>query len=57
MTNNEQLFQIKGQVETVIYRSERDGYTVLELSTEESLVTATGIMPMINSGAVRRHDL
>ena len=50
MTNNEQLFQIKGQVETVIYRSERDGYTVLELSTEESLVTATGIMPMISSG-------
>ena len=50
MTNNEQLFQIKGQIENIIYRSERDGYTVLELSTEESTVTATGIMPLISTG-------
>ena len=50
MTNNEQLFEIKGQVENIIYRSDRDGYTVLELSTEESLVTATGIMPLVSAG-------
>ena len=50
MTNHEQLFQIKGQIENIIYRSERDGYTVLELSTEESTVTATGIMPLISAG-------
>ena len=50
MTNNEQLFQIKGQVENIIYRSERDGYTVLELSTEDSMITATGIMPLVSAG-------
>ena len=50
MTNNEQLFEINGQVESVIYRNEENGYTVLELSGDEALITATGVMPLVNVG-------
>lgn len=50
MTNNEQLFEINGQVESIIYRNEENGYTVLELSGDEALITATGTMPLINVG-------
>ena len=48
--NNEQLYELTGQVETIIYRNDENGYTVLELSGEESMITATGIMPMISAG-------
>ncbi|WP_407383635.1 ATP-dependent RecD-like DNA helicase [Ruminococcus sp.] len=50
MTNNEQLFEINGQVDGIIYRNEQNGYTVLELSTDETLITATGILPLVNAG-------
>ena len=50
MTNNEQLFEINGQVESLIYRNEENGYTVLEISGEEALITATGVMPLVNVG-------
>lgn len=43
------MYQVEGEVETIIYRNEDNGYTVLELSGEESLV-AVGIMPMISVG-------
>lgn len=48
--NNEQLYELTGQVETIIYRNDENGYTVLELSGEESMITATGVMPMISAG-------
>ena len=48
--NSEQLFELSGQVESIIYRNEENGYTVLELSTDEALITANGIMPMVNAG-------
>lgn len=44
-----QLYEVEGEVETVIYRNEENGYTVIELSGDENL-TAVGIMPMINVG-------
>ncbi|MBQ3266107.1 MAG: ATP-dependent RecD-like DNA helicase [Ruminococcus sp.] len=50
MTNHEQLFEINGQVESVIYRNEENGYTVLEISGEEAMITATGIMPQVSTG-------
>ena len=48
--DNEQLFELSGQVETVIYRNEENGYTVLELIGEESMITATGVMPGVSVG-------
>lgn len=50
MTNHEPLFEINGVVENIIYRNEENGYTVLELSGEEALITANGIMPLVNVG-------
>ena len=40
------MYQVEGEVETIIYRNEDNGYTVIELSGDENL-TAVGIMPMI----------
>lgn len=50
MSDNEQLFELTGQVETIIYRNEENGYTVIELAGEESMITATGIMPLVSVG-------
>lgn len=43
------MYQVEGEVETIIYRNEDNGYTVIELSGDENL-TAVGIMPMISVG-------
>ena len=50
MNDNEQLFELTGSVETIIYRNDDNGYTVVELAGEESLITATGVMPLLNVG-------
>lgn len=50
MSENEQLYELTGSVETIIYRNEENGYTVMELSGEESMITATGVMPLVNVG-------
>ena len=48
MANNEELFELSGQVESIIYRNDENGYTVIELAGDESMITATGIMPLVN---------
>ncbi len=48
--SNEQLFEISGTVESIIYRNEENGYSVLEISGEEALFTATGVIPLVNEG-------
>ncbi len=48
MQNNE-LLELTGTIETVIFRNEQNGYTVIELSGDEE-ITAVGIMPDVNSG-------
>ena len=50
MSNNEELFELSGQVEAIVYRNDENGYTVIELMGEESMITATGIMPLLNVG-------
>ena len=50
MSENEQLYELTGSVETIIYRNEENGYTVMELAGEESMITATGVMPLVNVG-------
>ena len=49
MENNE-LLQITGTVEDIIYRNQENGYTVLEMDVQGELITATGIMPSLESG-------
>ncbi|MEG2001713.1 MAG: ATP-dependent RecD-like DNA helicase [Clostridia bacterium] len=42
--------KIVGTVENIIFRNEENMYTVLELETEDSPVTATGIFPTLSEG-------
>ena len=44
MENWEQqtLLELSGSVEQIIFRNDKNGYTVLELSVEGELVTAVG---------------
>ena len=48
MENNE-LLKLESTVETIIYRNESNGYTVIELNDEDS-TTAVGIMPDVYAG-------
>lgn len=48
MENND-LLELEGTVETIIYRNESNGYTVIELSDDDN-TTAVGIMPDICAG-------
>lgn len=50
MTNNEKLYELSGQVEAIVYRNDENGYTVIELMGEDSMITATGVMPLLNVG-------
>ncbi|MCR5653983.1 MAG: ATP-dependent RecD-like DNA helicase [Ruminococcus sp.] len=48
MENNE-LLEIESAVETIIYRNESNGYTVIELDDDDN-TTAVGIMPDVYAG-------
>lgn len=48
MHNNE-LLELSGTVQTIIYRNEANGYTVLELDDQDE-TTAVGIMPDVSPG-------
>ncbi len=48
--NNSELYELCGQVESVVYRNEENGYTVIELCGESEMITAVGTMPLINVG-------
>ncbi len=41
---------IEGSVETITYRNDQNGYTVLKLITDGQLLTAVGAMPAANVG-------
>jgi len=50
-SQEEELLEISGQVEHIIFQNEDNGYTVCELSTEdEDYITAVGIMPFLSAG-------
>lgn len=50
MTNKKTLLELTGSVERIVFRNDQNGYTVLELSASEELVTAVGIMPYVSVG-------
>ena len=45
-----QLLEIRGDIERIVYKNDKNGYTVLELSVENELVTAVGNMPGVGVG-------
>ena len=44
------LLELDGSVEQIIYRNEKNEYTILELNTGEELVTVVGVMPWVSCG-------
>ncbi len=49
-TTNNELYELSGQVESIVYRNDENGYTVIELAGESEMITAVGTMPLINVG-------
>lgn len=47
---NDDLLELTGTVENIIYRNEVNYYTVLELETEDDLTTVVGVFPFISKG-------
>ena len=42
---SDELLELQGSVESIIYRNESNGYTVLNLSCEDGETAAVGMMP------------
>lgn len=47
---NATLYEMSGSVERIIFRNEKNQYTVLELNNGEELVTVVGNMPFVSAG-------
>lgn len=46
----ETLLEMTGSVERVIFQNEKNGYSIIEISSEGELVTAVGTMPLVGAG-------
>ena len=44
--------EIKGQIESIVYHNEENGYTVCNLDVDNELVTTVGYMPFISIGDI-----
>ncbi len=42
--------EVIGEIQSIIYKNEVNSYTILEMSTEEELITAVGYLPFVNEG-------
>ena len=47
---NATLYEMSGSVERIIFRNQKNQYTVLELNNGEELVTVVGNMPFVSAG-------
>lgn len=50
--NNEDLIQLEGAVENIVFRNEKNGYTVIEIPDSDNFITAVGIMPQVSAGDI-----
>ena len=46
--NNDNLLQLEGAIESVVFRNDENGYTVIELADGDDYLTAVGIMPQVS---------
>lgn len=46
----EKLLEMTGSVEQVIFRNEKNGYSIIEINNGEELITAVGTMPLVSVG-------
>mgnify|MGYP004561908837 CR=1 FL=1 len=49
-----QLWELCGTVEQIIFNNEANGYTVLELNTEQEMIAVVGILPYVSCGETLR---
>lgn len=47
---DENLEEIHGNVEELVYRKPENGFTVLELSCDDEYITVVGVLPEVNVG-------
>lgn len=47
---NEELYEVCGTVEHIVYRNEENEYTVMEIGCNEDTITAVGIIPQVYEG-------
>ena len=47
---DEQLLELSGSVEQIVFRNEKNGYTILEINDGRELVTVVGSMPWVSVG-------
>ena len=52
--DEEQLLEMSGSVEEVVFRNDKNGYTILEMNNGEELVTVVGSLPWVSVGEVLR---
>lgn len=45
-----QLWELTGTVEEIIYKNEKNGYSIVEVSTGEETVTVVGTLPYVSTG-------
>ena len=50
MTNNEQLLELTGEVENIIFRNDSNGYSVMEIISGEDTVVAVGNVASVSIG-------
>ena len=48
--NNNETFEVIGNIDNIIYRNDSNGYTVLNIDTGEKIISAVGIMPGVGVG-------
>lgn len=48
--NGNEILQITGTIEGIIYKNEENFYTVVDVDVKDEIITATGIMPNIEEG-------
>ena len=48
----DQLLEMTGSVEDIVFRNEKNGYTILELNNGQELVTVVGSLPWVSVGEV-----
>ncbi len=42
------LYEVKGSVDRIVFRNDQNGYSVIEISVDNEVLTAVGIMPYIS---------
>ena len=50
--NEEQLLEMSGSVEDIVFRNEKNGYSILEMNNGQELVTVVGTLPWVNVGEI-----